>query len=94
MKIFLGIQQCLVTQELTEKSNFFYFPLLRQESKMTGTLGFTQNVSYIPFINFIMKMQSPPFKKKGKSSQRFVLLHLIKKKKKPGLWGVYEIVPV
>lgn len=94
MKIFLGIQQCLVTQELTEKSKFFYFPFLRQESKMTGTLGFTQNVSYIPFINFIMKMQSPPFKKKGKSSQRFVLLHLIKQKKNPGLWGVYEIVPV
>lgn len=60
---------------------------------MTGSFGFTQNVSYIPFINFIMKMASLPFKKREVLTE-ICFISLNQTEKNLFYGGIYEIVPV
>lgn len=86
MKSFLNMQQRLIAHKLTEKSNFLNFPLSWDKNqRWLEVQVLTQKVSYILFINFIMKMPSLPFKKM--SLPRFVLLYLIKLEKL--LYGVF-----
>lgn len=90
MRNFLNTQQSLIAHELTEKSKFLYFPLSWDNNQWLEVQVFTWNVSYILFINFIVRMPSLHLKKKKSPHQS---LFYNNQTEKTALWSIYEIVP-